>query len=219
MDLRPVVISSVFLFLFAVVGTAMVAYTFTNTEQRIADNERMALLRTISDLIPEERYDNDVFHDIIEVRNKDMLGSDKPVSVYRARKDGWPVAAILSAVAPDGYNGNIHLLVAIDLDGTLAGVRVLGHRETPGLGDAIEIERSGWIRNFTGRSLRNPASEDWKVKRDGGVFDQFTGATITPRAVVKAVHKALVYFAANKDRLFRQAPDTDHERKLQNNRK
>lgn len=219
MDVRPVIISSAFLFLFAVTGTALVAYTFKNTEQRIADNERTALLRTISDLIPAERYDNDVFHDTIEVRNRELLGSDKPVAVYRARKNGWPVAAILSPVAPDGYNGNIHLLVAVDLDGTLAGVRVLGHRETPGLGDAIEIERSGWIRGFSGRSLQNPPSEDWKVKRDGGVFDQFTGATITPRAVVKAVHKALLYFAAYKDRLFRQAPDSDHERKLQKNRK
>lgn len=219
MGLRPVIISSVFLFLFAVIGTTMVAYTYTSTEQRIADNERMALLRTISDLIPEERYDNDVFHDIIEVRNRELLGSDKPVPVYRARKNGWPVAAILSPTAPDGYNGAIHLLVAVNLDGTLAGVRVLGHRETPGLGDAIEIERSDWIRSFSNRSLRNPRSEDWKVKRDGGAFDQFTGATITPRAVVKAVHKALLYFAAHEDRLFREAPDVNHERKLQNDRK
>lgn len=219
MDFRPVIISSAFLFLFAVIGTAMVAYTYTNTEQRIADNERMALLRTISDLIPAENYDNDVFHDIIEVRNKELLGSDKPVPVYRARKKGWPVAAILSPTAPDGYNGTIHLLVAVNLDGTLAGVRVLGHRETPGLGDAIESGRSDWIAGFNSRSLGNPPSEDWKVKRDGGVFDQFTGATVTPRAVVKAVHKALLYFAAHKDRLFRQAPDGDHERKLQNDRK
>lgn len=219
MDFRPVIISSAFLFLFAVIGTAMVAYTYQGTEHRIADNERQALLRTISDLVSPERYDNDPFHDIIEVRNKELLGTGKPVPVYRARKDGWPVAVALSPVAPDGYNGNIRLLVAINLDGTLAGVRVLEHHETPGLGDGIEIGRSEWVRDFADRSLQDPAAKGWNVRRDGGEFDQFTGATITPRAVVKAVHKALLYFDANKDKLFREAPDSKHERKLQNDHK
>jgi electron transport complex protein RnfG len=127
--------------------------------------------------------------------------------VYRARKYGWPVAVVLAPVAPDGYNGTIRLLVAIKMDGTLAGVRVIQHRETPGLGDAIEAERSDWILGFDGKSLNDPVQEKWKVKRDGGDFDQFTGATITPRAVVKAVNKALLYFRLHGHSLFERAPE------------
>ena len=105
-------------------------------------------------------------------------------------------------MAPDGYSGNIHLLVAIKYDGTLAGVRVVNHKETPGLGDAVEAERSNWILGFTGKSLTNPGKKGWAVKRDGGQFDQFTGATITPRAVVKAVYKTLEYYQQHKTQLF-----------------
>jgi electron transport complex protein RnfG len=112
------------------------------------------------------------------------------------------VAAIISTVAPQGYNGNIYLLVAIRYSGKLAGVRVVKHRETPGLGDAIDEKRSDWISSFDNKSLQNPAPKDWKVKRDGGVFDQFTGATITPRAVVDAVYKTLQYFEKHRDELF-----------------
>ena len=114
---------------------------------------------------------------------------------------------MLETVAPDGYNGSIRLLVAINLDSTLAGVRVVQHRETPGLGDAIDAQRSDWILGFDGKSLTTPPRKDWKVKRDGGDFDQFTGATITPRAVVKAVKKALLYFQANGHGLFEHNPD------------
>ena len=111
-------------------------------------------------------------------------------------------AAVLTAVAPEGYGGGIRLLVAINYDGTLAGVRVLSHHETPGLGDKIEAERSDWILQFEGLSLENPAPRNWRVKKDGGRFDQFTGATITPRAVVAAVYDALVYFEAHREALF-----------------
>ncbi len=201
MNLRQILVTALFLFLFAAIGTALVAVTFDNTHERIAANEREALLRSLHELIPPERHDNDIFTDIINVTDPD-LGGDEPVPVYRARKDGWPVAAVLSAVAPDGYSGAIRLLVGINLDGTLAGVRVLSHRETPGLGDAIEARRSDWILGFDGRSLNNPEQKLWAVKRDGGVFDQFTGATITPRAVVKAVKKSLIYFQHNRQRLF-----------------
>jgi len=119
---------------------------------------------------------------------------------------GWPVAAVFAPVAPDGYNGNIRLLVAVRLDGTLAGVRVLAHRETPGLGDNIEAERSDWILGFSGKSLQDPKADSWKVQRDGGVFDQFTGATITPRAVVKAVKNTLLYYQEHGQKLFEQHP-------------
>ena len=207
MSYRPILISAIFLFLFAVTGTGLVAFTYDSTAQRIAENQRKALLRSLNELIPGDRYDNDIFTDTLYVNNGELLGSDQPVPVYRARKNGWPVAAVLAAVAPDGYNGTIRLLVAINLDGTLAGVRVVQHRETPGLGDAIEIDRSDWILGFEGKSLTAPPKKDWKVKRDGGIFDQFTGATITPRAVVKAVHKALLYFQLNAHSLFEHTPD------------
>lgn len=199
-------ISAIFLFLFAIVGTGFVAYTFDSTEERIADNQRRALLKSLHQLVPEDLYDNDIYADILYVRHSKLLGSDEPVPVYRARKNGWPVAAVLAPIAPDGYNGGIRLLVAIQLNGNLAGVRVVQHRETPGLGDGIEAERSDWILGFDGKSLLDPEENQWKVKRDGGTFDQFTGATITPRAVVKAVKEALLYYEAYGHTLFAQHP-------------
>lgn len=203
---RPILISTLFLFLFAVAGSGLVAYTHDNTAARIADNQRRALLKSLNELVPGDQYDNDIYTDILYVQNSELLGTDESVPVYRARKGGWPVAAVLAPIAPDGYNGEIRLLVAIRLDGTLAGVRVVQHRETPGLGDHVEAERSDWILGFAGKSLQNPGKGSWKVKRDGGVFDQFTGATITPRAVVTAVKKALLYYKAQGDRLFKQHP-------------
>jgi len=197
---RPILVSALFLLLFAVVGSGMVALTFDGTRERIADNERRALLQRLDEVISAERHDNDIFNDVIYVTDSEL------VPVYRARKDGTPVAVVLAPVAPDGYSGAIRLLVAINVDGSLAGVRVARHQETPGLGDAIEAERSDWILDFTGKSLGKPPLEAWKVRRDGGVFDQFTGATITPRAVVKAVRKALLYFEAKQKALFAQPP-------------
>jgi len=206
MSYRPVLISAIFLFLFAIIGTGLVAYIFESTEERIAENQRRALLKSLNELVPEELYDNDIYADILYVQNGELLGTDAPVPVYRARKNGWPVAAVLAPVAPDGYNGSIRLLVAIQLNGKLAGVRVIQHRETPGLGDRIEAERSDWVLEFNGKSLFDPQENNWKVKRDGGTFDQFTGATITPRAVVKAVKEALLYYKAYGQTLFEQHP-------------
>lgn len=180
----------------------MVAFTYNNTAERIAANERAFLLRSLHELVTPEMHDNDMFNDVIQVTDKNSLGSKKPINIYRARKNNKNVAVIINAVAPDGYNGDIDLLVAIDSTGKLIGVRVAKHRETPGLGDAIETKRSNWILGFNGKSLDNPDSKGWRVKRDGGVFDQFTGATITPRAVVKAVHKALEYYKTNSEMLF-----------------
>jgi len=147
--------------------------------------------------------------DTIQVQ-AEALGSDEPLTVYRARKAGEPVAAILTVVAPNGYNGSIRLLVGIRRGGSLAGVRVLSHKETPGLGDAVEAQRSDWLEQFPGRALGDPPLEDWKVKRDGGAFDQLTGATVTPRAIVQAVRRALVYFDEHKQALFRRkAPSAE----------
>ena len=199
---RNMIISAILLAMFAAAGTFFVTYTFDNTIDRINENKRLALLKSIHVLIPPSAHDNDIFTDIISVQNKDLLGSNKPVKVYRARKNNKPVAIIVNSVAPDGYSGNIELLVSINVDGTLAGVRVVHHKETPGLGDAIEENRSDWITKFKQHSLTNPDKKGWAVKRDGGEFDQFTGATITPRAIVKAVYNTLRYYKENRDTLY-----------------
>ena len=199
--IKHMIVTAVFLGLFAVVGTAIVALTYIGTESQIAENERQALLKSLHVLIPSELHDNDIPNDTIHVTAENLLGSSKPVAVYRARKQGKAIAVVLAPTAPDGYNGDIKLLIAIATNGELMGVRVITHRETPGLGDSIEIARSDWIKGFDGKSLQNPGGLGWRVRKDGGDFDQFTGATITPRAIVKAVHKSLQYFNLNKQAL------------------
>ena len=191
MLVRHMAMTAVVLGLFAVIGTGVVALTFQNTAQRAEQNELEALLHTLHSLV------------IITVTSQELLGTAKPVTVYRARKDGKPVAAILTPVAPDGYNGEIRLLVAIRTDGRLLGVRVVSDRETPGLGDNIHLSRTDWIKSFDNKSLDDPGGLGWRVEKDGGIFDQFTGATITPRAVVKAVHNTLVFYQQNKAKIFR----------------
>lgn len=200
--IRNMIISAIVLALFAIVGTFFITYTYDNTIDTINENMRYQILKTLHILISPELHDNDIFNDIIQIQNKSLLGSKKPVTVYRARKENKPVAVIISSVAPDGYNGNIELLVAINYDGELAGVRVVGHKETPGLGDAIEESRSDWVTKFAQKSLTNPDKKGWAVKRDGGEFDQFTGATITPRAIVKAVYNTLRYYKKHRDTLY-----------------
>jgi len=202
MVLKHMLTTSLLLGVFAITGTLMVALTFDNTAARIAKNEYQALLKSLHALVPPASHDNDIAHDTVTVTSKALLGNKKSSTVYLARQKGVPVAAVITAIAPDGYNGAIKLLVAIRYDGTISGVRVIKHRETPGLGDAIEIERSDWITSFNQRSLKSPDELGWRVQKDGGIFDQFTGATITPRAVVKAVHRALLYFELNRDKLF-----------------
>ncbi len=195
----------ILLALFAAIATALVAVTEQATRSQIADNERATLLRTLNNLLPESEYDNDLLASTLTLPITAALGMQTPSLVYRARKQGQPVAAIFNIVAPDGYNGKISMLIAIRYDGTIAGVRVLKHKETPGLGDKIELKRADWILSFTDLSKDNPPADTWKVKTDGGYFDQFTGATITPRAVVSAVYKALDYFHQQRDNLFAEA--------------
>ncbi len=205
MNYRSSAITAVVLSLFAIAGTALVAYTHDQTRERIAANERETLLRKLDVLIPRDHYDNKLIEDTLEVRDEKLLGTSEPVTVYRARREGKPVAVVMTPVAPDGYSGSISLLVGIGYDGTLTGVRVTAHHETPGLGDYIEEERSDWIYGFDGKSLDNPPLERWGVKKDGGAFDQLTGATITPRAIVKAVRKTLLYYREHRDALFAEA--------------
>jgi electron transport complex protein RnfG len=199
---RQILISGAFLWLFAVAGTTLVAFTDYYTSSAIAENERQLLLRNLYALLPRDQLDNDIATDTRSLPASPLLGTDTATLAYRARRAGEPVAAVFNSIAPNGYNGRIHLLVGVYVDGSLAGVRVVSHIETPGLGDAVDIRKSPWITSFDGKSLGNPGESGWRVKRDGGEFDQFTGATITPRAVVQAVHNTLLYYRQNADMIF-----------------
>ncbi|MDT8319839.1 MAG: electron transport complex subunit RsxG [Xanthomonadales bacterium] len=188
--------------LVAVIGTALIAGVHKLTAERIAAQERRLVLQRLGEILPPERYDNALHEDRFEFQNEAYFPNGQTVVAYRARREGEPVAVILEFQAVNGYNGKIGLLAGINADGTLTGVRVTSHRETPGLGDPIEAEKSDWIRQFRGKSLANPKPAGWAVRRDGGAFDQFTGATITPRAVVEAIRRALTFFEAQRDMLF-----------------
>lgn len=201
---RYILVSGLILGLFAVIGTGLVGITHDSTIEKIAENERLALLRKLNQILPQSEYDNDLLHTTIQIEADGRIGQSEPSTVYIARKQGNISAMIFQVIAQKGYSGEIRMLVGVNIDGSLAGVRIVSHKETPGLGDAIEIERSEWVLGFDGKSLENPAEKDWKVKRDGGVFDQFTGATITPRAVVQGVHLCLVYFNRHKQDLINQ---------------
>ncbi|HEX9180036.1 MAG TPA: electron transport complex subunit RsxG [Burkholderiales bacterium] len=190
---------------FAVAGTALLAFTFALTRPIIAKTEEAAKLALIGQVLPAKLYDNDLLRDAVELAPAPELGPLEAGQAYRARLKGQPAAVVLEAVAPDGYSGRIKLLIAIRADGELAGVRVVAHRETPGLGDYIEAAKSDWIGGFRDKSLANPLPDNWKVKKDGGQFDYMAGATITPRAVVRAVRRALEYYGQNRERLFAPA--------------
>ena len=201
-DFRHILTSALLLGLFGVAGAGLVAAVFDSTEERIEANIRAHLLKSLNQIMPAEGYDNEILTDTIEVWEATLTPGGAATTIYRARKDGQPVAAIFTITAPDGYSGAIRMLVGVNVDGSLAGVRVVEHHETPGLGDAVEVARSDWILGFNGKSLGQPPVEQWKVQRDGGVFDQFTGATITPRAIVKAVKNTLVFYQNNTEEIF-----------------
>lgn len=187
---------------FALVGTALLALTFDATRDNIAASEKKAKLALIAQILPAGLADNDIVSEAASLPPQQELGTTEATPIYRAFKDGKPSAIVLEAIAPDGYAGKIKLLIAIRENGEVSGVRVVLHKETPGLGDYIEIAKSQWIKVFDGTSLEKYPSKDWKVKKDGGQFDSVAGATITPRAVVKAVHKALGYYSANREKIF-----------------
>jgi Na+-translocating ferredoxin:NAD+ oxidoreductase subunit G len=186
----------------AAVAVGAVALVHDIAEPRIAANERAQRVARLAAVLGAARYDNDLLGDVILVRDPERLGTDDRVPIHRARLAGRPVAALIETVAPGGYAGAIRLLVAVAADGRLLGVRVLAHNETPGLGDAIDERKSDWILRFKGRSLGDPGPGRWKVRKDGGDFDQFTGATVTPRAVVGAIQDALLYFRAHQQQIF-----------------
>ncbi|WPL18511.1 Nitrogen fixation protein RnfG [Thiorhodovibrio winogradskyi] len=202
MKTTPILIAGFVLGAFSVAGVGLVAVTHAMTDHQIAENRRNAMLSKLEAIVPAGRLKNDPLADRIEVSVPELLGG-QTTEIFRVRDGDDPVALILQPVVPDGYAGPIRLLVSVLPDGTLGGVRVLEHHETPGLGDKIDEKKSDWIiKEFTGKSIGNPPAEQWHVKRDGGVFDQFTGATITPRSIVEAVYNTLTYVDQEEQRLY-----------------
>lgn len=198
---RSMLKNSAVLGLFAVVTVGLVSITQQSTATRIIAAERAAQSQLLTQLLTPGSFDNRLQDAPIHLASDPLLGKRGATTAYVARRHGQPTAVILPITAPDGYSGSIQLLVAIKANGQLAGVRVLKHKETPGLGDKIDAAKSAWIYSFNGKSLRNTDESGWAVKKDHGQFDQFAGATITPRAVVKAVHHALQYFDAHQREL------------------
>ncbi len=196
----------------ALIGVGLLAWVNDLTRTTIEAQERAYMLEQLGQVLDPDRYDNDLLNDMILIGEETAFGHDEDVRVFRARRGGEPAAVIMEVIAPNGYNGNIVMLVGIGTDARVTAVRVLSHRETPGLGDPIEKRRSDWIDSFQGRSLGDPPAARWAVRKDGGDFDQFTGATITPRAVVTAVARALAYFEEHQDMLFQRESMKSPER-------
>ena len=200
--LRNMLISASLLAAFGGLGTALVMMTYQATKDRIEASEQANLLKNLNNIIASDTYNNNVLDNTLLVPRASRLGKNVPTIVYRAWQDKTPVAVAFSIVSHEGYSGDIKLLIAIKANGHISGVRVISHKETPGLGDKIELSKDDWILSFNDKTLIETVTTPWKVKKDGGDFDQFTGATITPRAIVNAVFKALDYYNHNHDRLF-----------------
>ena len=171
------------------------------TRERIEKVRQQWLLQGLVEVLPEGPFDNDPL-DSVQMVTAPELGGDEAQAIYTTYRNSAPAGAVLSVVAPDGYNGDIHLLVGVSFEGKITGVRVSEHRETPGLGDRIEYSRSDWITHFDDQSLSSSSPGDWAVRKNGGRFDAFTGATITPRAVINAVHRALQWYADHRQELY-----------------
>jgi electron transport complex protein RnfG len=191
----------------SLLGMGFMSAAYLHSRDYIAKNERAILMQRLKEVLPETPIDNDFIHDTVTVTEPQWLGSKHALTIYRARRHGVPVAAVVESVAPDGYSGPIKLLVGIRYDGVISGVRIVEHHETPGLGDAIDSDKSHWALSFNKHSLENTNDQQWHVKKDHG---EFAGATITPRAVVKSIHKALQYFMSNRERLFAEKAAKPH---------
>ncbi len=176
---------------FALVSVGLISLTYFITRDTITSEKKAALVRTLDQLVDADLYNNDVYKDCTLLTGSE---TSQHLRAYRMRNDDLPVAAVLESIAPNGYSGKIHMVIGIYADGTISGVRITEHHETPGLGDKIELRKSDWVLGFNDKSLIEPNISQWTVKKDGGDFDAFTGATITPRAVVQQVAKTLQYF-------------------------
>lgn len=196
----------------AVAAALLVTASNEFSRDRITANERARLLQSLYSVLDPAIINENVEPVLISAMDPQLLGSGDPIDVFIALDRGRPVAAIFASIAPDGYNAAIRLLIGISVDERITGVRVISHRETPGLGDAIEIRKSNWILQFDGTSLQQPEAALWAVEKDEGAFDSITGATVTPRAVIKAVKNTLLYFSGHKNELFETAQRVATER-------
>lgn len=201
---NPMIKNGLLLALFALLCTGLVAVVNQQTFDEIKLQQQKELMGILHQLIPDELHDNELTAQCTLLQNKEALGTEDALPAYIATSAGKPVAIALEAIAPDGYNGNIKLIVGINTQGEVLGVRTLSHQETPGLGDKIELRKSDWVTKFVGKVLTSEDDKQWQVQKDGGDFDQFTGATITPRAYVKAVKRAVWYFTQHQTEIFSQ---------------
>ena len=195
------------LFLFVIIFTGLLSAAYQWTKPAIEASAIEEKMKLIDEVLPRAEYDNQLLTDTVNLPPTPELGLSEASTVYRARRGTTPVALVFEAVAPDGYAGKIRLVLAMRADGSVAGVRVTQHKETPGLGDYVEVKKDKnkarpWITQFAGMSLATVNDRDWKVKKDGGRIDYYAGATVTPRAVAKAVHKAVTWASAQREQLF-----------------
>lgn len=196
------------LLLVGIVGVAaafVVNASHEFSKERIAANRRARLIASLNSVLDPALRDRDLATVRISVTDRELLGSSDPVDVYVAEDGDTPVALVFAAAETEGYNSTIHLLIGVSRDGVLTGVRAVSQRETPGLGDAVDIKKSQWISQFDGKSLAAPERSRWLVDKDDGDFDSITGATVTSRAVVKGVKDALLYFERHRDELYTAA--------------
>ena len=195
--------------IFAIVTTGLIGLTYFGTKDQIALQQQQKLLSILNAVIDKSSYDNAIQFDCALVTSAELLGTDEPQHVYRATKQGQGVAVAIETTAPDGYSGKIHLVVGVTHTETgsakVTGVRILEHKETPGLGDKIDLRISNWVLDFDNQIYSADIAPNWAVKKDNGQFDQFTGATITPRAVVSAVKLSAEYYLANHAAIFNAA--------------
>ncbi len=195
----------------AAICTALVAATYQLTAERIAANEKALLEQSLAPALSGIFYEGGVSESRVVIPPPhDLPGSDAAI-IYRVFADEEPVAALFVVTARDGFSGPIRILLGIEYDGTVTGVRILQHRETPGLGDRIESTRSDWVLQFDGRSMGDPVVTGWAIKNDGGEFDQLTGASVTPRAVIKAIRDTLIYFDEHRDAVFAMAATEEED--------
>ena len=205
---NSVVKSGITLAAIAAICTSLVAATYHLTADRIAANDKALLEQSLHPALSDLFYDSGVSESrLVLAPPHDLPGNDEAI-IYRVYANDEPVAALFVVTARDGFAGHIRILLGVDMSGVVTGIRILKHRETPGLGDKIDASRSDWVEQFPGRSMGDPEVTGWAIRRDGGQFDQLTGASITPRAVIKAMRDTLLYFNANRDQIF-AAPATE----------
>lgn len=195
------------LFVFVIIFTGLLSAAYQWTKPALEASAAEEKMKLIDEVLPRSEYDNSLLQDALPLPPTAELGLNEASSLYLARRGGEPVAAVFEAVAPDGYAGKVRLIMAMRADGQVAGVRVTQHKETPGLGDYVEVKKDKnkarpWITQFVGMSLATVPDKEWKVKKDGGRLDFYAGATVTPRAVSKAVFKAAKWFEAHRNEIF-----------------